>query len=209
MEVEFEILERKDLKEAVALSMRAYEDYAYFANFFPDVKERLRVLWAVMYRAWLTLFKKARFLVAKVDGKMVGLAVLEPPNFKRPSVFQFLIHGWLQVYWGVNVRRMNDWIAMDDAAGKPCHDYQKSNPDIWYMSSLTVDPAFQGKGVGTKLIAFTEYYVRERSADQLILFTNSEKNLAFYKNRGFEVFHECEIAHDGKIMSSWSVKKKV
>ena len=72
-----------------------------------------------------------------------------------------------------------------------------------------MDPAFQGKGVGSKLIAFTEDYVRECGAKQLILFTNSEKNLAFYKNRGFEVFHECEIAHDDIIMGSWSVKKKV
>jgi hypothetical protein len=39
------------------------------------------------------------------------------------------------------------------------------------------------------------------------LFTNSEKNLAFYKNRKFEVFDYREIAIEEKAMGSWSVKK--
>ena len=98
---------------------------------------------------------------------------------------------------------------MDESAGKPCHDYKKSGPDIWYVGSLTVDPPFQGKGIGTQLIDFAGDYVREHGGKQLTLFTNSEKNIAFYTTCGFETFHECEIAHDGKTMGSWSVKKAV
>jgi hypothetical protein len=32
-------------------------------------------------------------------------------------------------------------------------------------------------------------------------------NFAFYRRRGFEVFHSEKIANDGKIMGSWSMKK--
>ena len=55
MDIEFGVLKREDLKEAVEMSVRAYEDYAYFANYFPDTTERLKMLWAVMYRGWLQI----------------------------------------------------------------------------------------------------------------------------------------------------------
>ena len=40
-----------------------------------------------------------------------------------------------------------------------------------------------------------------------MFFTNSRKNLDFYLRRGYEVFHEEEFRHLGRIMGSWSVKK--
>ena len=207
MEIEFGILKRGELKESVELATRAYMDYEYFTNFFPDAKERRNALRSMMYRAGLTNFGKTHFLTAKIDGKMVAVAQIDDPQYRRPSVFQFLIHGWLMVYLGVKIKHVNDWIAMDEAASKPCHDYQKSSSDIWYTSSVTVAPEFQRMGIGTKFIEFWEDYIRERGGKQLVFFTNSEKNIQFYKNRGFEIFHECEISHDGKKMGSWSVRK--
>ena len=96
---------------------------------------------------------------------------------------------------------------MDAAAGRPCHDYQKTGPSIWYASSLTVDPTVQGMGVGSGFIAFWERYIRERGGRELVFFTNSEKNIAYYRKRGFNVFDEREFTYDGKRMGSWSVKK--
>ena len=127
--------------------------------------------------------------------------------FSRPSVFKYLIHGWLWVYFGVIIKQMNAWIALDYAASKPCYDYKKSGNGIWYCCSLTVDPAFQGKGVGTALIEFMEQYARARGGKQLTLFTNSDKNVAFYKNHGFEVFDQRNFVYEGHKMGSWSVKK--
>ena len=73
-----------------------------------------------------------------------------------------------------------------------------------------MDPPSQGKGVGTQLVAFMEEYIREHGGKQLTLFTNSEKNLAFYKKNNFEVFDERDIAvRDGLKMRSWSVKKSL
>ena len=207
MEIEFGILKRGELKESVELATRAYMDYEYFTNFFPDAEERRNALRSMMYRAGLTNFGKTHFLTAKIDGKMVAVAQIDDPQYRRPSVFQFLIHGWLMVYLGVKIKHVNDWIAMDEAASKPCHDYQKSSSDIWYTSSVTVAPEFQRMGIGTKFIEFWEDYIRERGGKQLVFFTNSEKNIQFYKNRGFDLFHECEISHDGKKMGSWSVRK--
>ena len=98
---------------------------------------------------------------------------------------------------------------MDAAAGKPCHDYQKTAPDIWYASSLTVDPSVQGTGIGTQFIEYWEKYIREHGGKQLVFFTNSRKNLDFYLKRGYEVFDEREFEYDGKIMGSWSLRKSL
>lgn len=210
MEIVFGILKREEFDEVVALSFRAYENYEYFLNFFPDLEERRKVIWSVLYGTWRTILKRSHFLTAKVDGKIVGLAMLEDPQYKRPTDLQFLLHGWWKVFFKAGLKRANAWIDMDESAGTPCHDYQHNGENIWYCSSLTVDPPFQGKGVGTRLIAFMEKYIREYGGKQLTLFTNSEKNLAFYKKNNFEVFDERDIAvRDGLKMRSWSVKKSL
>lgn len=210
MEIVFGILKREEFDEVVALSFRAYENYEYFLNFFPDLEERRKVIWSVLYGTWRAILKKSHFLTAKVDGKIVGLAVLEDPQYKRPTDLQFLLHGWWKVFFNAGLKRANAWIDMDESAGTPCHDYQHNGENIWYCISLTVDPPFQGKGVGTRLIAFMEKYIREYGGKQLTLFTNSEKNLAFYKKNNFEVFDERDIAvRDGLKMRSWSVKKSL
>jgi hypothetical protein len=46
-----------------------------------------------------------------------------------------------------------------------------------------------------------------RAFEDYELFTNSDKNIAFYKRCGFEVFDEREFTNNGKTMRSWSVKK--
>ena len=54
---------------------------------------------------------------------------------------------WLNVYMAADKKRIDDWIMMDEAAGQPCHDYQKTGPGIWYLSSLSVDPAMQASAL--------------------------------------------------------------
>ena len=110
MTVDFDILKRKELRAAARLVGRAFEDYEYFTNYFPDLEERRKVLRGVVYREYLTNFKRTHYLVAQMNGEMV-------------------------------------------------------------------------------------------------LFTNSDKNIAFYKRCGFEVFDEREFAYNGKTMRSWSVRK--
>lgn len=210
MGIEFGVLKREELSDAVELSFRAYEYYEYFLNFFPDLGLRHKVIRSVLYGTWRAVMQKSHFLTVKIDGKIVGLAVLEDPHYKKPSDLQFLLHGWWNVYFSAGIKRVNAWVNMDETAGTPCHDYQHNGENIWYCSSLTVDPPYQGKGVGTQLVAFMEEYIREHEGKQLTLFTNSEKNLAFYKKNNFEVFDERDIAvRDGLKMRSWSVKKSL
>ena len=69
MTVDFDILKRNELRAAVRLVGRAFEDYEYFTNYFPDLEERRKVLSGVIYREFLTNFKKTHYLVAKRNGE--------------------------------------------------------------------------------------------------------------------------------------------
>ena len=43
MTLEFDLLDRKELREAAELAARAFIDYEYFTNWFPDQEERSKV----------------------------------------------------------------------------------------------------------------------------------------------------------------------
>ena len=207
MTLEFAPLNRKELRLAAELAARAFCDYEYFTNWFPDPEERARVEIAVIWHAYKTNFSRAHYFTAKLDGKIVATAELNAPDYKEPSVLSYILHGWLNVYRASNIKRVNDWIAMDAAAGQPSHDYQKTGPGIWYLSSLSVDPSMQGMGVGTKFIDYLENYVRERDGKQIVFYTNSQKNLNFYLKCGYEIFDERVFDYCGSKMGNWSLKK--
>lgn len=207
MELEFRKLRRSEILQAAELAARSFDDYEYFTNWFPEKESRNRFQRSVISHEYRTNYGRADYLVATVDGKMAAVAQLNPPSYKKPSDLRYVLHGWLKVYKTGDRKVIDDWLAMDAAAGQPCHDYQKTGDGIWYASSLTVDPAFQGTGVGTRFLEYWEDYVRERGGKQLVFFTNSKKNLDFYLKRGYEVFDEREIDYNGKTMGSWSLKK--
>ena len=207
MSLVFGLLKRQEIRQAAELATRAFDEYEYFTNWFPEKEERNRVQLSVITHEYRTNFSRVHQLAARMDGKIVATAQLNAPDYKKPSDLSYVLHGWLNVYKAGGRKRIDDWLAMDTEAGKPCHAYQKTGPDIWYASSLTVDPTVQGIGLGTKFIEYWEDYVRERGGKQIVFFTNSQNNLNFYLKRGYEVFDEREIEYNGHKMGSWSLKK--
>jgi len=205
--MEFGKLKHNEIRAAAELAVRSFDDYEYFTNWFPKKEERNAVQFAIIWREYKTNFGNAEYLAARQDGRLLAVAQLNPPSYRKPSDLRYVLHGWLKVYRAGDRKTIDAWLAMDAAAGKPCHEYQKTGPDIWYASSLTVDPSAQGMGVGTAFLEYWENHIREKGGKELVFFTNSLKNLAYYQKRGFEVFHEETITYQGKEMGSWSLKK--
>ena len=207
--MEFGRLEYGEILAAAELAARAFDDYEYFTNWFPDKEERNAIQRSIIWHEYRTNYRVATYLAARKEGKILAVAQLNPPTYKKPSDLSYILHGWLNVYKAGDRKRIDDWLEMDTAAGKPCHDYQKTGQDIWYASSLTVDPSAQGTGIGTAFIAYWEKYVSDHGGSQLVFFTNSRKNLDFYLHRGYEIFDEREFEYAGKKMGSWSLRKKL
>ena len=156
MTLEFGLLNREELRQAAELAARAFSDYEYFTNWFPDDEERAKVEISIIWHSYKTNFKRVHPLSAKLDGKT---------------------------------------------------SVKKTGPGIWYVSSLSVDPTMQGIGLGTQLLEYCENYIRERDGKQVVLVTNSQKNLNFYLKRGYELFDERMFEYNGHKMGSWSLKK--
>ena len=202
----FETLKKDEIKEASQLAARAYFDYIYITIFF-DLKERQRGLARFLAINRKGNFKGSHMLTARLDGRMVAEAALEPPCYKQPSVLKFILSGYLKMYFLTKWNHLHAFLAKDEEAGTPCHDYQKNNPDVWYLSMIEVDPSFHNQGIGTEFLSYLEDYVRQHGGKTMVLFTNNRENLSFYTKRGYEVFHEYEITHNGQTMGNWSLKK--
>ena len=203
----FETLKKDEIKEASQLAARAYFDYIYITIFFPSVKERQRGLARFLAINRKGNFKGSHMLTARMDGRMVAEAALEPPGYKQPSVLKFILSGYLKMYFLTNWKHLHAFLAKDQEAGTPCHDYQKKYPDVWYLSMIEVDPSFHNQGIGTEFLSYLEDYVRRHGGKTMVLFTNNRENLSFYTKRGYQVFNEFEITHNGQTMGNWSLKK--
>lgn len=209
MQLRFGRLRREEVRKAARLAMQAFDDYEYFTNWFPDKEERNRVQYSIIYHEYKTNFNRAHYLAAYDGGRIAAVAQLNPPSYRKPSDLRYLFNGWLNVYKTGDRKTIDDWLAMDASAGKPCHEYQKTGDGIWYASSLTVAPRYQGLGVGTEFLKHWEEYIRVHGGRQIVFFTNSKKNLDFYLKRGYEIFDDREIEYNGKTMGSWSLKKVI
>ena len=66
---------------------------------------------------------------------------------------------------------------------------------------IAVNPNFQGKGIGTKLLQAAEYYAIKNNMDKMLIPTQKENILAcnFYKKNGYSVKEETIIKHYWKL----------
>lgn len=57
-----------------------------------------------------------------------------------------------------------------------------------FVENIAIDPRFQGRGLGRRLIAFVEQQAREAQLEEISLYTNEmmTENLQFYQRLGFE-----------------------
>ena len=116
MALEFGKMRHGEIRQAAELATRAFDDYEYFTNWFPAKVERNAVQFAIIWREYKTNYGPAKYLVARQDGKLVAVAQLNPPSYRKPSDFRYLIHGWLRVYKAGDRKTIDDWLKMDAAA---------------------------------------------------------------------------------------------
>lgn len=88
------------------------------------------------------------------------------------------------------------FVAMENGRLAGCV-FCKPEPNFLYIGKLAIAPAFQGKGLGRRLLATTEEVARERQLPALRLETRIELvgNHATFSRWGFE--RTAENAHPG------------
>lgn len=197
----------REVNACAEVAARAFFPYDYFTIFFPEDEQRMNYLKAIIASEYRANKRAANLLVLKENDKIISVAQLHAPNYKKPTDLQYFLGGFTRIYKTADKQTIDDWLAMDAQAGQPCHELAK---DAWYLSSLVVDPEMQGKQYGTRMIE--EHiipFVKKQGGTKLSLFTNSEQNCRFYEKLGFHQFHSTTIQYNGQQMGSWAYIKEL
>ena len=169
-----------DVPAAATALARALLDDPGWIYTFPDASSRLArmdKLLAIAIRA-LYLHRDECWTLEQ-DGGLAGAALWEPPGDHDVPIGRALLAlpriAWIlgrRIPVGVDIVRQ----------------MEKRHPTEphWYLAILGIDPAFQGRGLGPRLLA----PVLDRcDADGLLCWLESAnpKNHGFYRRLGFEV----------------------
>lgn len=200
--IRFERMKIEERETCAALAARAFGDYEYFTDYVPDEKKRRRFLNTMLQIEVKLNDGPATFFTAKDSGQIVAVAMLCPPEYKKPSDMAYMKAGFGKCFLQGGVRDVAAWNTMEGKAGQPC---RRLAGRVWYLNLLTVEPNCKGQGIGTKMLRECILpYVKEHGGDTLCLFTNSEENRKFYQKNGFVEFDEQWFAYRGKKLGSWS-----
>ena len=203
----FEKMRPEERDICAALAARAFEDYEYFTYYIPDDQRRTRFLRTMLEIEVRINDGPADFFTAKEDRKILAVAMLCPPEYKKPSDMAYMRAGFGKCFLQGGIRDVAAWNAMGGKAGQPCHSL---GGQTWYLNLLTVEPNQKGQGLGSRMLGECILpYVKEHGGETLCLFTNSEINRTFYQKNGFEEFDQRFFTRKGKQLGSWSFRASI
>lgn len=84
-------------------------------------------------------------------------------------------------------RNLSEWLTEKGAANSEVD--AESLADELYLDTVCIDPAFRGKGIGTKLLQYAEEVAKQKNISKLSLNVETEKEPAIrlYKRLGYEI----------------------
>ena len=177
-------LRPEQLGDASAVLARAFQDDPAWSWVLPDSRRRAALL------PWLF---RLGFEVTDADvwttpGAVLGAARWLPPERPRLRLPTALI---AFVATPLRLREATGRFLAYGRAVESMRTRAVSGPH-WYLAGIGVDPPQQRKGIGSALLGpGLEGAARDRLP--VVLLTNSERNLPFYRRHGFEVAFEADV----------------
>jgi ribosomal protein S18 acetylase RimI-like enzyme len=118
------------------------------------------------------------------------------------TAFRMMCCGLLGVPFRVGFRAFAKFAVANEIMGK-IHARHVPEPH-WYLMIVGVDPALQGRGVGSALVK--EGLARADQEDvPCFLETSNERNLAFYERFGFAVVETTTLGRGGP--KAWGMRR--
>jgi ribosomal protein S18 acetylase RimI-like enzyme len=181
-------LERDRLVEASDVLARAFQNDPAWVWLIPDDERRTRVLpW--LFRVGFDVTAADVYATAGiVRGAARWLPPGRPPMRVGPTLKALVTTPF----------RLGSAVGPFLAYGRAVETMRaETMPEPhWYLAGIGVDPAAQGRGIGSALLA-PGLEAAEAAGLPAVLLTNSEANLAFYGRHGFVVEREGRTPENG------------
>lgn len=180
-------LDAREIDEAAHVLARAFRDNplnrAAIAHEDPELRTRVNL--HGMRSLLPAAVVHGRVIAAKAGGRVTGVLIgIRPGGFPLPPppwvlrIRCLLGQGWrVAVRWGEVFRFLEER-----------HPHERH----WYLGSLGVEPALQGRGVGGRLLG---EWLREVDLTGVAAYleTDTPANVDFYARAGFSVVEETEF----------------
>jgi GNAT superfamily N-acetyltransferase len=136
-----------------------------------------------------------------------GIAAWLPPGGFSGHPLQLLhMLFQLQLYalpWQVGWHQLGRWLSLL-AAIEQAHQEDMGKLPHWLLGVMVVDPASQGKGVGSQLLQ----PILQRARDEGLpcyLVTFTEPAVGFYQKNGFEILRHQQLG--SRVPPFWTLKR--
>ena len=140
---------------------------------------------------------------ASVDGELVGVGFWQPPAAPEMGVVDMVRHGLVAapfaLGFGATRRAIRIQFAMERRRVEVL-----AGQEAWCLHTFGVDPRMQGRGLGTRVLrAELARLDDEDPGRPVVLETQTEVNVRFYRRLGFDVVDETEMRFGACGFTSW------
>ena len=203
-------LTSKDFDRAADLLTEAFYNNPSHVYIFTNSNTRLKLLkWGLKANLKLNLappkpIGKSFALVEanKPPGirHIKAMAFWHPPECSSIGLMNKIKSGWLiaPLKFGENYQRLMEVMS----AMNRIKENVLGNRKAWFLNNMVVAKELRGTGIGTKVLKNQLETVVEPSGFPVILMTQREANVRFYRRLGFEVAEESTVG-SGNAFTNW------
>lgn len=200
-------LARHDVAATARLLAEAFADNPCYLFMHPRAATRARDLEAFFRRNLLWHLKLDLTWVAVQAGAsadagpelVLGTVTLIPPGGVPSSPLGLMAHWVWPTFWQQSAQHVQRMIATDNDFKRRYLEDTLGLP-YWHVHAVAVAPQAQGRGVGTRLV---RHVMKELEAQlratpgPVVLSTQRERNLPFYRRLGFELTGSKQMGTQG------------
>ena len=204
------LLDDSQVARVAAILAEAMDGDPAYRYLMPDSSSRPHGLRDYFARSLRTYLPHRCTYLGLDEGVADGTVTVRPPGGIDVSTLTMIRRGLLPFAFAHGTAAVRRLFALKEAYDRIEARLSGGKPH-WYVHMMAVDPAKQGRGRGTALLASVLASIAEtngRSCHPVLLTTHNEQNVAFYRRAGFEIVDVEELSLTGaRAYPVWGMRR--